>query len=233
MIVNFRGFTLHFACVITVDIKGSRKLKNRAEVQSRVLDLLNSLNIKFRDFLIAEFTMTLGDEFQGVLKTTSVVLDVFKYLEKNLPVRFYCGVGIGSIDTPLSRKPSEMDGSAFHRSRDALEEAKKRKVELVFKSGNEETDFLLNSVTELILHVKSKWTRRQKDVINFLESQENVKLSDAARRFRVSKQAISKIIRAAGWKAVRKAEKVVEYYLKMLELGKPISVYHAKTTTEG
>jgi len=224
---------LHFACVITVDIRRSKEIKNRAEVQSRILNILNSLNIKFGTFLIADFTMTLGDEFQGVLRTTSIVLDVFKYIKKNLPVKFYCGVGIGSIETPLSKRPSEMDGSAFHRSRDALEEAKKRKIELVFKSGNERIDFILNSITELILHVKNKWTKRQRDIISFLESRENVRLSDAAKKFRVSKQAISKIVRAAGWKAVRNTEKVVEYILKSLEKGKPYMVYNVKTTIGG
>ncbi|MHA1721738.1 MAG: SatD family protein [Candidatus Baldrarchaeia archaeon] len=224
---------MHFACVITVDIRRSKEIKNRAEVQSRILNILNSLNIKFGTFLIADFTMTLGDEFQGVLRTTSIVLDVFKYIKKNLPVKFYCGVGIGSIETPLSKRPSEMDGSAFHRSRDALEEAKKRKIELVFKSGNERIDFILNSITELILHVKNKWTKRQRDIISFLESRENVRLSDAAKKFRVSKQAISKIVRAAGWKAVRNTEKVVEYILKSLEKGKPYMVYNVKTTIGG
>lgn len=224
---------MHFACVITVDIRRSKEIKNRAEVQSRILNILNSLNMKFGTFLIADFTMTLGDEFQGVLRTTSIVLDVFKYIKKNLPVKFYCGVGIGSIETPLSKRPSEMDGSAFHRSRDALEEAKKRKIELVFKSGNERIDFILNSITELILHVKNKWTKRQRDIISFLESRENVRLSDAAKKFRVSKQAISKIVRAAGWKAVRNTEKVVEYILKSLEKGKPYMVYNVKTTIGG
>ena len=117
---------MYFACVITVDFRRSKEIKNRAEVQSRILNILNSLNMKFGTFLIADFTMTLGDEFQGVLRTTSIVLDVFKYIKKNLPVKFCCGVGIGSIETPLSKRPSEMDGFAFHRSRDALEEAKKK-----------------------------------------------------------------------------------------------------------
>ena len=57
------------------------------------------------------------------------------------------------------------------------------------------------------MHVKNKWTKRQRDIISFLESRENVRLSDAAKKFCVSKQAISKIVRAAGWKAVRNNRK--------------------------
>ncbi|MEX2719975.1 MAG: SatD family protein [Candidatus Wukongarchaeota archaeon] len=224
---------MHLACVITVDIKGSKKLKNRAEVQNKILNLLSSLNKEFNSFLIADFMMTLGDEFQGVLKTTSVILNIYKYVKKNLPVGFYCGVGIGYIETSLSEKPSEMDGSAFHHSRGALKEAKKRNIELVFKSHSGEIDFLLNSVMRLILHVKSKWTKKQRERISFLESEENIKLSDVAKKFQVSKQAISKMIRTAGWRAVRNAEKLVENYLKRLEQSKPNSVYRVKTTMEG
>jgi len=232
-LVNFRGFTLHFACVITVDIKGSKKLKDRAVIQNEILNLLSNLNKKFSDHIIADFMITLGDEFQGVLKNTKPILKIFKYIKENLPVEFYCGVGVGSIETPLSRKPSEMDGSAFHRSREALEEAKKKRIEIVFKSDHEEIDFPLNSIMELILYVQNKWTKRQREVISFLESQKDVNLSVVAKHFRVSKQAISKIIRAAGWKAIRKAEKVVEHYLELLEQSKPHMVNPLKTTTKG
>ena len=224
---------MHFACVITVDIKGSKKLKNRAKVQSKILKMLNSLNKKFSSFLIADFMMTLGDEFQGVLNTTSVILKVYKYIEKNLPVGFYCGLGIGYIETQLRKKASEMDGSAFHNSREALKEAKKRDTELVFKSHSEEIDFLLNSVMKLILHVKSKWTKKQRERISFFESGENIKLSDVAKKFQVSKQAISKMFRTAGWKDVINAEKLVKDYLKLLDQSKPNSVYYLKTTIEG
>jgi predicted DNA-binding protein YlxM (UPF0122 family) len=224
---------LHFACVITVDIKGSKRLKDRAIVQNEILNLLKNLNKKFGDFLIADFMITLGDEFQGVLKTTKPVLKIFKHIKESLHVGFYCGIGIGNIETPLSRKPSEMDGSAFHHSREALEEAKKKRVEIVFRSGHNEIDFLLNSIMELILHVKNKWTKRQRDVINFLESHKDANLSEVAEHFQVSKQAISKIIRAAGWRAVRKAEQVVEYYLGLLEQSKPYMVNSLKTTTRG
>jgi len=208
---------LYFACVITVDIKGSKKLKNRAEVQSKILNLLNGLNKEFSSLLIADFMMTLGDEFQGVLKTTNVILNIYKYVKRNLPLEFYFGIGIGYIETPLRKKPSEMDGSAFHHSREALKEAKKRNTELVFKSYSEEIEFVLNSVMKLILYVKSKWTKKQRERISFLESGENIKLSDVAKKFQVSKQAISKMFRTAGWKEVRNAEKIVKDFLKKLE----------------
>jgi len=41
------------------------------------------------------------------------------------------------------------------------------------------------------------------------------------------------MIRTAGWRAVRNAEKLVENYLKRLEQSKPNSVYRVKTTMEG
>lgn len=93
---------MHFARVITVDVKGSKKLKDRAVVQNKILNVLNSLNKEFNEFLIADFMITLGDEFQGVLKTTKSVLKIFKHIKENLflPVEFCCGVGVGSIETP-------------------------------------------------------------------------------------------------------------------------------------
>lgn len=200
-------------CVITFDVRGSRTVKDRAALQASIRTLLNELNSKFNDTIVANFTLTLGDEFQGVLKSPSPFLRVVKLVRECLPVKVYCGVGMGEVLTPLSRMPGEMDGPAFHRSRQALEEAKRRRIELVVRSGEEIVDSLVNPLSLLILHVMSGWTKRQREVISLIESGEHRTLSEIARKLSVSKQSVSKIVRSSGWRIVNDAMRGLELYL--------------------
>jgi len=106
-----------------------------------------------------------------------------------------------------------MDGPAFHKSREALEEAKKEKVEMIIKSYNKGKDYLLNTIIHLILHIRRKWTRRQTQIINYLETNVNATQTQAAKHFNVSKQAISKTVKTTTWKEINKAEKIVDKLL--------------------
>lgn len=215
-------------CVMTIDLRRSKKLRNRAFVQKEVLALLEDVNYKFKTDIQSEFMMVLGDEFQGVLISPKKAYQIFKYIKSHLEAEFYCGVGIGRINTALSRKPSEMDGPAFHKSREALEEAKKEKVEMIIKSYNKGKDYLLNTIIHLILHMRRKWTRRQTRIINYLETNVNATQTQAAKHFNVSKQAISKTVKTTAWKEINKAEKIVDKLLS-----KPNLVNSPKSTIQG
>ena len=55
-----------FAAVIG-DIKDSRHLNNRKEVQDRLQWVMDRLNRKYEEDIVSKFLITLGDEFQGLL----------------------------------------------------------------------------------------------------------------------------------------------------------------------
>lgn len=215
-------------CVMTIDLKRSKKLRNRALVQTKVLTLIDDLNQKFKKDLQAGFIMVLGDEFQGVLTSSKKAYQIFKYVKSRLEIESCCGVGIGSISTALSKNPSQMDGPAFYKSREALKEAKKEKVEIVIKSNNEEKDQLLNTMVHLILNIRKRWTKRQNQIINYFETHVNATQTEAAKHFNTSKQAMSKTVKITGWKEIRRAEKTVDELL-----GKLNSVNSAKSTKKG
>ena len=206
-------FTLKRVCVFTADLMRSRELADRRAVQVELLNLIDTLNSRFESELLAKFTMVLGDEFQGVLKSSEKALEVFRFVKKNIVVGFYCGIGVGNINTPLSDNPSEMDGPAFYHSRDALEEAKKKRLEVIVKSGNKNLDSLINTLLQLILYIRGRWSKRQRQIIEYLESKESVTQTDAAKYFGVSKQFISKIVKETGWRIVRKAEELANEYM--------------------
>lgn len=215
-------------CVMTIDLKGSRKLRDRAFIQRKVLELIDELNQKFEKDLQADFVMVLGDEFQGVLNSPEKVYQIFKFIKRRLEVEFCCGVGVGSISTALSKKTTEMDGPAFHLSREALEEAKKERAEVVIRSHSKERDKLLNVMINLVLHVRRKWTERQSQILSYLESHMDATQTEAAKHFSTSKQAISKVVKTTGWKQILESEKIINEFL-----GKLYSVNSRKSTKKG
>lgn len=53
------------ACVITIDLRGSRKMRNRAAVQVRVFRVLRLLRHRFSNDLLTGFRLTGGMSFKA------------------------------------------------------------------------------------------------------------------------------------------------------------------------
>ena len=49
------------------DIIDSKKIKNRNEVQQKLKHVLSKINQSYDDIIAANFIISLGDEFQGLL----------------------------------------------------------------------------------------------------------------------------------------------------------------------
>jgi hypothetical protein len=177
----------------------------RRQVQGRILNILDQLKNRFADSLIAA-GMTLGDEFQIVMSSAEKVLDVLNFLKDELKIEVYSGVGIGSIEAFTERaSPSEMYGEAFYLARNAVNEAKKKQREITFATGNEKIDFELNTILELALFIRRKWTKRQKTILSFVEASNEIRRKEIARHFNITEQAISKTIKISGFELFKRA----------------------------
>ena len=78
------------------DIKGSKKLNNRKEVQRKLSKILGEINSKYESDIASTFSITLGDEFQGLLRSPRYTLEIVKYIQtKMYPVIFRIGIGLG------------------------------------------------------------------------------------------------------------------------------------------
>lgn len=115
--------------VINMDIVDSRKLKNRVEIQDVINTYLDEVSHKYRNILLSKITLTLGDEWQIVLKDISksytLITEINEFLI-DYNIKTYSGIGLGSISTGIYSKSSLMDGEAFINAREALNKAKKK-----------------------------------------------------------------------------------------------------------
>ena len=120
--------TIHSFAAVIGDIKDSRHLENRKEVQVHLQEILDRLNEKYKDHIVSKFLITLGDEFQGLLCGGEHILDMVNEIRMEMyPVRLRFGIGFGQITTDIK---SEMalgaDGPGYYRAREAVELLKER-----------------------------------------------------------------------------------------------------------
>ena len=202
-------------CAIIGDINRSRSLENRAKVQRRFASAIDTINKEFKTSVASKFLITLGDEFQGLLVSAEQSYDLVRRFQDLMePVPFAFGIGIGTLSTLLRKdKTLGMDGEAFHRARQALDESKhkKRTVNYSFNSGSED---IINALIGLMDKQWLRLTARQRRVVRLLKEQS---AKEVSRRLRITTQAISKAKRSAGMVELEEAAEVLRKFMKNLK----------------
>lgn len=72
-------------CTIICDIKSSRKIENREEIQYKIIDMLKETNKIFKDLIISPFLITIGDEWQGLTKYPCDYLKIINFFKEYIP----------------------------------------------------------------------------------------------------------------------------------------------------
>lgn len=215
--------TIHSFAAVIGDIKDSRHLENRKEVQVHLQEILDRLNEKYKDHIVSKCLITLGDEFQGLLCGGEHILDMVNEIRMEMyPVRLRFGIGFGQITTDIK---SEMalgaDGPGYYRAREAVELLKEREkknrpvlAELCLRldEKDQEKEVLLNTVFDLMYVVESGWTERQRetiwDMLLYGDGQQNT-----ARRLSISQPTVQKALAAGSYytyeNALKNASKIL------------------------
>lgn len=116
------------------DLKNSRQIKNREALQYKLIELLKTANEKYKDYLVASFIITLGDEWQGLLKVDAPYEEIISFFKQGLPedINFYTGIGIGPITIHnFELTVNQLDGPSFYLAREAIVYAKRLSHRLV------------------------------------------------------------------------------------------------------
>jgi hypothetical protein len=193
------------------DVVDSRLMSGgeRKRTQEALIAFLGRMNERFASELVAPFTITLGDEFEGVLSHAAAgpaIPDLVWEMETSLPeVEVRLGVGCGEIATEISADPRAMDGPVFHRTREALEYAAANDLlGGVFRGFGAEEDAIVSGLARLLFRQRSQWTLKQLRLATLLR--EGARQVDAAEMLKISKAAVSDATRAAGWETYAEGE---------------------------
>ncbi len=160
---------MYFA--IIGDIKNSRKINDRYQVQEQLGQVLREINEEFDSDIAAKFLVTLGDEFQGLLKSARpIVRIVEKIMLRMYPVKIRFGIGFGDISTKINREMAiGADGTAYHHARKMVNEIKRLEKGrmsdntsvMVGAEGKRSVIDLINNTFRLVSFVQEKWTTKQ------------------------------------------------------------------------
>ena len=199
----------HSFVAIIGDMKDSRHLENRKEVQTHLQKILNQVNKKYEKDIASRFLITLGDEFQGILYTGKDVLRIISEIRIQLyPVCLRFGIGFGKITTDIRAEMAlGADGPGYYRAREAVEQLKEREkrnrpvpsdICLKMDEKDRGTEVMLNTIFNLIYVVEKGWTIRQREIIwdmlLYEDGQQNT-----ARRLNISQPTVQKALAAGGY----------------------------------
>lgn len=105
------------------DIIKSKSIGDRQKSQQELQTVLQGINKRNKELLASRFTITLGDEFQGVFKESIKLLRILDEITFSLqPIRIRFGIGVGTLTTELDPDSSiGADGPAYWKAREAIE----------------------------------------------------------------------------------------------------------------
>ncbi len=205
------------------DLIDSKQLKNRQQVQEQLQIALESINKQFQSDIISQFTLTLGDEFQGLLKVGAPVcfiLDTLESYTSNLNIRY--GIGIGDILTEINPKLSiGADGPAFWYAREALEYIHDNHdygMSHTYLKLEEKKLHLINDVFALCDHIKYSMTQTQKETLHFIIKEgiysDSFDQKNVASKMNISDVSLYKRLKAGQIKLYLRSRLHLDQYLK-------------------
>lgn len=168
---------------VIADIIASKKVENRSPLQKLLNNILEEINDQYSDNIESNLTITLGDEFQGIIKdfqTAFLIIDLIDTRLKvstriniNEEVTLRWGIGLGELATPINNKKlsTGTDGPSYWNARKAIEEVHahndygKTNERLI---TNAEEDEFLNSVLRLQNVIRNQWTSSQQETAYIL-----------------------------------------------------------------
>ncbi len=195
-------------CAVIGDIIHSKQIPNRAEFQAAFKRGLVQINHDAPNDMSSYFTVTLGDEFQGLLNSPHRLIHILTTIKAlAYPARIRFGLGIGDITTGIDRTQSiGADGPAYHHARACLETIKKNEQayekpeqEIMIKSETlpRELEASINAIFSLCALIEKRWSDSQREKVAAFMIADNQ--TDAAKSLGISQPSLNKGLRRAGY----------------------------------
>ncbi len=218
----------HYIAVIG-DMKNSKKMENRRFVQQKLDFVLKYVNKAYCEDISAKFIITLGDEFQGLLKKSEHLFDIIKYIQREMhPVRLRFGIGVGKINTNILYEAAiGADGPAYYAAREMIEQLRKQEKKLrkqaadiqVSTYGTEDFEITeINTILTLMRVIESGWSEKQRLTIWDME-QHGGSQEACAKRMGTTQSTVARRLADGNYVTYERTKKVVNEAIK--RLGEP------------
>lgn len=192
---------------LIADVIDSKMVQERFDLQKQLEETLQTMNELFGEFLASNFTLTLGDEFQGLLKVDAPVFQIIDTLRSELtPTQLRFGIGLGEIVTDIDPLQSiGADGPAYWNARAAIKLVHQKNdygnTQIYFSSGKEKQDFFVNALIASGEAIRSGWRGSQEEILLDLLKRcvysENFSQQDLAQSLAINPSALSKRLKSS------------------------------------
>lgn len=205
--------------VLLGDVISSKKIKNRAKFQEKLIEACNAINKANKNDIIANMKIIKGsDEIGCLLGNLAPLYNIIKGLSDELyPVKIRFVMVRGKIDTGYeTRDISQMDGPAFHQASKLIMDLKKEKLIFNMLSSNKILDTLLTNNINLIYLLKKRWSHEKLEIINAYERWGDQR--KVASELGISQQTVSYHLISSNWKEIKIMEGKLNQSLKELKV---------------
>lgn len=144
------------------DIIGSRNLDQILTLE-HFKKCTNYINKKYSNSLLSPLTITLGDEFQGVVQnlndTIEIVIDLEEFIiENNFKFKLRYVVNYGKIQTEINNKIAyEMLGEGLTNARNMINEMKNSSNRFTFIIDSKEKGVIINNTFIILQNIIENW----------------------------------------------------------------------------
>ena len=192
---------------LIADVIDSKMVQERFDLQKQLEKTLQTMNELFGEFLASNFTLTLGDEFQALLKADAPVFQIIDTLRSELtPTQLRFGIGLGEILTDIDPLQSiGADGPAYWNARAAINLVHQKNdygnTQIYFSSAKEKQDFFVNALIASGEAIRSGWRGSQEEILLDLLKRcvysENFSQQDLAQSLEINPSALSKRLKSS------------------------------------
>ncbi len=192
---------------LIADVIDSKMVQERFDLQKQLEKTLQTMNELFGEFLASNFTLTLGDEFQALLKVDAPVFQMIDTLRSELtPTQLRFGIGLGEIVTDIDPLQSiGADGPAYWNARAAINLVHQKNdygnTQIYFSCGKEKQDFFVNALIASGEAIRSGWRGSQEEILLDLLKRcvysENFSQQDLAQSLEINPSALSKRLKSS------------------------------------
>ncbi len=164
--------------------------KNSINIMDFFRQIVDEINAVFKKNIESPLTITLGDEFQGVVKNVPNAISIIYYIEElivknNIDFKLRYVINEGKIDTEINPIRSyEMLGKGLTDARNQLNELKKTKSRFFISLNSQPKNIVLNESFLVFQNIIDDWNikKDQEILAHFIDLEDYKKVALAVNR---------------------------------------------------
>ena len=164
--------------------------KNSINIMDFFRQIVDEINAVFKKNIESPLTITLGDEFQGVVKNVPNAISIIYYIEElivknNIDFKLRYVINEGKIDTEINPIRSyEMLGKGLTDARNQLNELKKTKSRFFISLNSQPKNIVLNESFLVFQNIIDDWNikKDQEILAHFIDLEDYKKVALAVNK---------------------------------------------------